>query len=719
MMPSATPKVMDPKLSALLELERRGELPDDLKPQLQMYRQQGIAKPLSPTPPTTPADNAFANDEVLSQIDKARDLATNHWTTGWGSYLAGAPATQAHDLASTIGTIHSSLALDELAKMRASSPTGGALGNVTEGEERLLADKTGALNQSDSKENFLDNLAAVERSYGRLALKYKGIDPDSEQGKGLLSTFSAPHVVAAPASGGPPSPPASPPGSGNVPGSPPPAPVPSTPLGTGDPSAQRSAISSDGSSTFSTQEDKAFAAEANALLKHSGTTRAEFDALARRYGRAPFGADLDQVISYRNNGGRFASIGVPTTGHSDGSTIGTIAASPGGALAISAGNGVTAGHLGDLVSTLGGDPDAQAKVDASAAANPGVALAGNVIGGTIGALGGEAALGALGVPRIAALGGMSLPTRALAGDALYGGVGGYRGDAPIQGALTGAALGVGGGVAGRQLGALASPTVGKLDPLYEAGVRPTLGQRFAGSGRAGAALNMVEEASQSIPVLGMLPRMARQDARDQFERGAFNSALGHLEGVPGVESSLPADMKLGTQPHAFMQTQFNKAYDQARSGMTFAPDKQYIADLGSYRNELMNGVLSDNQVDQVRKILNNAVQTRLSAQGGRLTGDAYKQAASDVGKAAQKLSGSDPLVADALRDYSTIFDNAARRNSAPAAVEMLDKADAGYAKAVRVEMAAAARGGDTGRFSPTRRAEPGIPARRLADGGLC
>lgn len=93
---------------------------------------------------------------------------------------------------------------------------------------------------------------------------------------------------------------------------------------------------------------------------------------------------------------------------------------------------------------------------------------------------------------------------------------------------------------------------------------------------------------------------------------------------------------------------------------------------------------------------------RITAQGGQLTGDAYKQAASDIGKAAQKLSGSEPLVADALRDYGSIFDAAARRNSNPATVEMLDKTDAGYAKAVRIEMAAQTRGGGTGRFSPTQ-----------------
>jgi hypothetical protein len=51
----------------------------------------------------------------------------------------------------------------------------------------------------------------------------------------------------------------------------------------------------------------ALAAEAQAMFDR-GATRAELDALARRMGGGPFGADLDQAIRYRDRGGRGARI---------------------------------------------------------------------------------------------------------------------------------------------------------------------------------------------------------------------------------------------------------------------------------------------------------------------------------------------------------------------------------------------------------------------------
>lgn len=221
-----------------------------------------------------------------------------------------------------------------------------------------------------------------------------------------------------------------------------------------------------------------------------------------------------------------------------------------------------------------------------------------------------------------------------------------------------------------------------------------MGQRFSNSGVLGGALNKVEEAYQSLPIVGGIVRGARQNARDQFERGAFNQALSE------IGEQLPADMKLGTQPHSYSQRAFDKAYADARSGMRFVPDQQYQVDRAAFERDLTNGVLSDDQVRRVASILDHAVTSRLQAGRGALSDDAYKAAASDIGKAARKLSSSEPAISSALNDYVAVFDNAARRSSNPEAVNLLDAADRGYARLVRVEQAAASRGGDTGRFSP-------------------
>jgi hypothetical protein len=52
--------------------------------------------------------------------------------------------------------------------MRDSSPTGGALGQVTERELALLQSVAGTLDQAQSAEQLMQNLARLELEYGRV-----------------------------------------------------------------------------------------------------------------------------------------------------------------------------------------------------------------------------------------------------------------------------------------------------------------------------------------------------------------------------------------------------------------------------------------------------------------------------------------------------------------------------------------------------------------------
>ena len=56
--------------------------------------------------------------------------------------------------------------IENLNAMRAASPTGGALGSVTEKESAMLADKSGALDPASP--NFLRDLADYERTLLRI-----------------------------------------------------------------------------------------------------------------------------------------------------------------------------------------------------------------------------------------------------------------------------------------------------------------------------------------------------------------------------------------------------------------------------------------------------------------------------------------------------------------------------------------------------------------------
>lgn len=78
------------------------------------------------------------------------------------SFVAGTPA---HDTKMAIETVVSSIGFDRLQKMRDDSPTGGALGQVSERELAQLNASLGNLRQSQSREQFKANLALVKKHY--------------------------------------------------------------------------------------------------------------------------------------------------------------------------------------------------------------------------------------------------------------------------------------------------------------------------------------------------------------------------------------------------------------------------------------------------------------------------------------------------------------------------------------------------------------------------
>jgi len=119
-------------------------------------------------PPT-----AVYKQATLSAITRIKDLLNSESgfnpfdnVTGWtGSLLSSVPGTPAHDVLNSINTIEAAVGFDRLQKMRDDSPTGGALGQVTERELALLSQSLGSLKQSSSREMFIANLEAVEQHY--------------------------------------------------------------------------------------------------------------------------------------------------------------------------------------------------------------------------------------------------------------------------------------------------------------------------------------------------------------------------------------------------------------------------------------------------------------------------------------------------------------------------------------------------------------------------
>ena len=105
---------------------------------------------------------ATASDIVTTAAARAREAANQR---DFGEFGQGAaamvPWTDAAEVQRQVDVLKASATLENLNAMRQASPTGGALGNVTEGEGRMLANRSGALDPSSP--NFLRDLADYER----------------------------------------------------------------------------------------------------------------------------------------------------------------------------------------------------------------------------------------------------------------------------------------------------------------------------------------------------------------------------------------------------------------------------------------------------------------------------------------------------------------------------------------------------------------------------
>lgn len=124
------------------------------------------------------------SDRLLSVIDRAiTRIGPN--TTGWGGLMSSIPGTEARALSTDLDTIKANVGFEELQAMRDASPTGGALGQVSEQENRLLQSIRGSLDQLNAGQNLAENLSVVRESVAQLkALKAQQWQADQARAAG-------------------------------------------------------------------------------------------------------------------------------------------------------------------------------------------------------------------------------------------------------------------------------------------------------------------------------------------------------------------------------------------------------------------------------------------------------------------------------------------------------------------------------------------------------
>lgn len=105
------------------------------------------------------------DDIVIEDIDRALD-SLGLTTTGLAAQVSGSIAgTPAHNLDALLDTVRANVGFDQLQKMREASPTGGALGNVTEKENALLQSVLGNLSTTQSEPQLRANLERLREVY--------------------------------------------------------------------------------------------------------------------------------------------------------------------------------------------------------------------------------------------------------------------------------------------------------------------------------------------------------------------------------------------------------------------------------------------------------------------------------------------------------------------------------------------------------------------------
>ena len=119
---------------------------------------------------------------VINNVDRAiSEIPTRgEWfgTSGFfGKASSFMPGSDGYDVNNTLNTIKANLGFDTLQQMREASPTGGALGSVSERELDLLTSAISSLNIGQSEAQLIENLKAVRKHYDNWKDTTKGINP--------------------------------------------------------------------------------------------------------------------------------------------------------------------------------------------------------------------------------------------------------------------------------------------------------------------------------------------------------------------------------------------------------------------------------------------------------------------------------------------------------------------------------------------------------------
>ena len=629
---------------------------------------------------------------IVDKIDAiSADAGDNEgWgETGWtGAFLRNRPGTAAYGLAADLKALNANAAFRALQKMRDESPTGGALGQITERELELLQSTISNLDPDQSQEDFQARLREAREFYTDMQNRIVRSSPE-QFGDDLPNAMTAARLVRGEGPGLA--------AAGSTQGS---VPIPpemqdeydaylAQNAGALDPEAYAAfRLGLDRKYGFDPNEGQASIYRDEALTINQGIA----DGGATNTRIPNVNRDLTEAEQVRNN---------------------TINSPLGAAL-------LGATDTGSFGAVRGFNPE---MMDAVATENPGAMMAGQIggaIGGVAGLANATAAVAGGAAPQLLAGGARGQLARNLAADTGYAGIysANSGGDIGTDMAL-GAVGSLGGQAVGKGLGGIIGGAAQSVPvrALRARNIPLTMGQKLGG------AAKLMEDKAISVPIVGDMIRARRMEGLDAFNRNAMadaGQAIGYTPRNVGEE---------GVQ-ELFEAT--SKAYDDATAGVTVPLDDQFVEDF--------TGAIA--KADQLPKDLRRGVGQVLEARlapatdMGTISGYDYQQAMRALKETRnnppQRFQGFEQDYKDAITGAMDALTGQMKRGGGDQVVDGLGRADAAYRATKTVENAAtrAAGGSQSGTnfvFTPSQLQRAGIasakkypgprPFAELADAG--
>ena len=106
-------------------------------------------------------------DAAISQTEKYPGMVAGTF----GNLMTNVPGSQATDVAKRLDVVKANIAFDRLQAMRKASPTGGALGSVSDKDMKLLQSSLGSLDQAQTPQQFLEAMRNVRTHYSNVISK--------------------------------------------------------------------------------------------------------------------------------------------------------------------------------------------------------------------------------------------------------------------------------------------------------------------------------------------------------------------------------------------------------------------------------------------------------------------------------------------------------------------------------------------------------------------